>query len=530
MPSVLAIADSFADARFDITIDMNTIETYELGAALIIANEMPMSSLENQVLSCARSSSFDTIRVGLIQQADKVSVIGKALELFAKDDKMLVVSPSVISDEGELLITEDTYIALTEHVYPHATILVPNIMEAELLSGIEIHGNSDAIRATREIAKMYHAVVYLRGGQITNNHDLIINGTRTDWVARPRIRPGFEPEKYNFATSLACELCVADSIEQATKSAAYFMAGIHPVLEKKAMKAQNTLNIQVNQATPSEVKSAFEAKKEPEINKAPSLAEPTRSRILNVPDFSLNMSGLNSTSIRTPSKPEVKKEETAQVVASAKTPEIKIEPTRVETTEVNTKITASANTSTTKATAASVTAASATAASATRHDFSAANARLQSLSSRLDFPLNSTSGLSSSLYKGVATSASSQSATSVATKTADIKTADAITKPAFTTDVEKTANSEKIEIVTKTSMSESSSSVSAALENLRQMSQNISASRASLSSSSRASFETKEVEMVTDVEDFAPRASDMNEAASSIRALRDRLNRGNDNK
>lgn len=510
MPSVLAIADSFADARFDITIDMNTIETYELGAALIIANEMPMSSLENQVLSCARSSSFDTIRVGLIQQADKVSVIGKALELFAKDDKMLVVSPSVISDEGELLITEDTYIALTEHVYPHATILVPNIMEAELLSGIEIHGNSDAIRATREIAKMYHAVVYLRGGQITNNHDLIINGTRTDWVARPRIRPGFEPEKYNFATSLACELCVADSIEQATKSAAYFMAGIHPVLEKKAMEAQNASSIQVNQATPSEVKSAFEDKKEPEIDKAPSLAEPTRSRILNVPDFSLNMSGLNSTSIRTPSKPEVKKEETAQVVASAKTPEIKIEPTRVETPEVNTKFTASANTSTTKATAASTT----------RHDFSAANARLQSLSSRLDFPLNSTSGLSSSLYKGAATSTSSQTATSVATKTADIKTAD----------VAKTANSEKIEIVTKTSMSESTSSVSAALENLRQMSQNISASRASLSSSSRASFETKEVEMVTDVEDFAPRASDMNEAASSIRALRDRLNRGNDNK
>lgn len=525
MPSVLAIADSFADARFDITIDMNTIETYELGAALIIANEMPMSSLENQVLSCARSSSFDTIRVGLIQQADKVSVIGKALELFAKDDKMLVVSPSVISDEGELLITEDTYIALTEHVYPHATILVPNIMEAELLSGIEIHGNSDAIRATREIAKMYHAVVYLRGGQITNNHDLIINGTRTDWVARPRIRPGFEPEKYNFATSLACELCVADSIEQATKSAAYFMAGIHPVLEKKAMEAQNASNIQVNQATPSEVKSAFEDKKEPEIDKAPSLAEPTRSRILNVPDFSLNMSGLNSTSIRTPSKPEVKKEETAQVVASAMTPEIKIEPTRVETPEVNTKFTASANTSTTKATAAS-----ATAASATRHDFSAANARLQSLSSRLDFPLNSTSGLSSSLYSGVATSKTSQTATSVATKTADIKTADTITEPAFTADVAKTANSEKIEIVTKTSMSESSSSVSAALENLRQMSQSISASRASLSPSSRASFETKEVEMVTDVEDFAPRASDMNEAASSIRALRDRLNRGNDNK
>lgn len=520
MPSVLAIADSFADARFDITIDMNTIETYELGAALIIANEMPMSSLENQVLSCARSSSFDTIRVGLIQQADKVSVIGKALELFAKDDKMLVVSPSVISDEGELLITEDTYIALMEHVYPHATILVPNIMEAELLSGIEIHGNSDAIRATREIAKMYHAVVYLRGGQITNNHDLIINGTRTDWVARPRIRPGFEPEKYNFATSLACELCVADSIEQATKSAAYFMAGIHPVLEKKAMEAQSASSIQVNQATPSEVKSAFEDKKEPEIDKAPSLAEPTRSRILNVPDFSLNMSGLNSTSIRTPSKPEVKKEETAQVVASAKTPEIKTEPTRVETPEVNTKFTASANTSTNKATATS----------ATRHDFSAANARLQSLSSRLDFPLNSTSGLSSSLYKGAATSTSSQTATSVATKTADIKTADAITKPAFTDDVAKTANSEKIEIVTKTSMSESTSSVSAALENLRQMSQNISASRASLSSSSRASFETKEVEMVTDVEDFAPRASDMNEAASSIRALRDRLNRGNDNK
>ena len=393
-------------------------------------------------------------------------------------------------------------------------------MEAELLSGIEIHGNSDAIRATREIAKIYHAVVYLRGGQITNNHDLIINGTRTDWVARPRIRPGFEPEKYNFATSLACELCVADSIEQATKSAAYFMAGIHPVLEKKAMEAQNASNIQVNQATPSEVKSATEDKKEPEIDKAPSLAEPTRSRILNVPDFSLNMSGLNSTSIRTPSKPEVKKEETAQVVASAKTPEIKIEPTRVETTEVNTKFTASVNTSTTKATAAS----------ATRHDFSAANARLQSLSSRLDFPLNSTSGLSSSLYKGAATSTSSQTATSVATKTADIKTADAITKPAFTDDVAKTANSEKIEIVTKTSMSESSSSVSAALENLRQMSQNISASRTSLSSSSRASFETKEVEMVTDVEDFAPRASDMNEAASSIRALRDRLNRGNDNK
>ena len=69
----------------------------------------------------------------------------------------------MVATSGDRLITEDAVSALKELLLPLATVLTPNIPEAEILSGMTIRSAADMEAAARAISEQYGCAVAVQG-------------------------------------------------------------------------------------------------------------------------------------------------------------------------------------------------------------------------------------------------------------------------------------------------------------------------------------------------------------------------------
>ena len=90
------------------------------------------------------------------------------------------VSPRVISDQIDAVFEDiwpDSIDTLISTVIPLATVLTPNIPEAEKISGIEIHDLDGMKRSAEIISRMGAKAVLVKGGhRVGNADDLLFDG------------------------------------------------------------------------------------------------------------------------------------------------------------------------------------------------------------------------------------------------------------------------------------------------------------------------------------------------------------------
>lgn len=94
----------------------------------------------------------------------------------------------MVATSGSKLINNGTVETIEKELLPLATVVTPNIPEAEVLSGIKITGRQDMIKAAQIIEKQYGCSVLCKGGHSTDNADdlLLCNDTIT-WFEGNRI-------------------------------------------------------------------------------------------------------------------------------------------------------------------------------------------------------------------------------------------------------------------------------------------------------------------------------------------------------
>lgn len=81
----------------------------------------------------------------------------------------VVIDPVMVSTSGHTLLTEDAIETLRTKLLPLATIITPNVPEAEVLAGLEknsIKTQLDMQDAARKIAKLGPRFILLKGGHL----------------------------------------------------------------------------------------------------------------------------------------------------------------------------------------------------------------------------------------------------------------------------------------------------------------------------------------------------------------------------
>ena len=99
----------------------------------------------------------DAVKIGMVSSSALIETIAKKLRQY--EAKNIVVDPVMVATSGAKLINDEAIEALKSQLLPMATVLTPNIPEAEVLSGMKIETAEDMIKAAAAIGEKYSCAV-----------------------------------------------------------------------------------------------------------------------------------------------------------------------------------------------------------------------------------------------------------------------------------------------------------------------------------------------------------------------------------
>ena len=121
----------------------------------------------------------DAVKIGMVSGIGLIRKIAEKLREYQAEQ--IVVDPVMVATSGARLISEDAIATLKEELIPLATVITPNIPEAEVLSGMTITSEEDMVTAGRSIAAAYGVAVLMKGGHRVNDaNDLLIQPGQAD--------------------------------------------------------------------------------------------------------------------------------------------------------------------------------------------------------------------------------------------------------------------------------------------------------------------------------------------------------------
>jgi hydroxymethylpyrimidine/phosphomethylpyrimidine kinase len=175
VPVALTIAGSDSGGGAGIQADLKTFSALGVyGASAITAItaqntqgvlrvfELPPDLVAAQIDAVVSDIGVDVAKTGMLANAAIIEVVAAKVEEHGL--RPLVVDPVMVSKSGDRLLREDAVRALRERLLPLASVLTPNLPEAEVLLGRSID-SWDAVReAARELVALGAQAVVLKGG------------------------------------------------------------------------------------------------------------------------------------------------------------------------------------------------------------------------------------------------------------------------------------------------------------------------------------------------------------------------------
>ena len=166
----------------------------------------------------------DSIKIGMVSSSELIDVIADRLKFY--NAKNIVVDPVMVATSGSTLIKTEAIKTLVTKLLPIATLVTPNIPEAEILSEIKINNKEDMIKAAKYIGENCGCSVLLKGGHNTNDaNDLLYQHGRCTWFAGKRIdNPNTHGTGCTLSSAIASNLAKGHSIVESVKNAKVYIS------------------------------------------------------------------------------------------------------------------------------------------------------------------------------------------------------------------------------------------------------------------------------------------------------------------
>ncbi|MDD3402678.1 MAG: bifunctional hydroxymethylpyrimidine kinase/phosphomethylpyrimidine kinase [Hespellia sp.] len=167
----------------------------------------------------------DAVKIGMVSSCELIEVIAE--KLIEYQAKHVVVDPVMVATSGAKLISDEAIDTLKEKLLPLAGVLTPNIPEAEVLSGYEIHSTEDMVSAAEKISKDYGCAVLLKGGhQVNDANDLLYRDGKIKWFYGKRIdNPNTHGTGCTLSSAIASNLAKGYDLDESVKRAKDYISG-----------------------------------------------------------------------------------------------------------------------------------------------------------------------------------------------------------------------------------------------------------------------------------------------------------------
>lgn len=175
-PVALTIAGSDSGGGAGIQADLRAFRAFHVhGCSVITAltaqNPHGVRSIQpttpevlrDQMRCIAEDFAVKAIKTGMLLDAERIRIVAEMLPLF--NDVALVVDPVMVATSGAKLLAGEAIARFTDAILPKATLITPNLPEANVLLGLPVAENvRDLAAHCRNLATRYAVAVLLKGG------------------------------------------------------------------------------------------------------------------------------------------------------------------------------------------------------------------------------------------------------------------------------------------------------------------------------------------------------------------------------
>jgi hydroxymethylpyrimidine/phosphomethylpyrimidine kinase len=199
-PVALTIAGSDCSAGAGLQADLKTFQhfgVFGLTAVTCVVAEtskvvrsvhaVPPAILQDQLHVLLESFPVAVIKTGMLFSKAHIVAVTEILQQYRGIP--LVIDPVMIASTGDPLLEENAIAAYKERLFPLATIVTPNLDEAEVLWGAPARDEHTMERAAHELSARHGCAVLLKGGHLGGPEcaDLLVENDLPAWFRSPRI-------------------------------------------------------------------------------------------------------------------------------------------------------------------------------------------------------------------------------------------------------------------------------------------------------------------------------------------------------
>ena len=237
MKTALTIAGSDCSGGAGIQADIKTMTmngVYAMSAitALTAQNttgvraiqESTPDFLKQQIDAVFEDIFPDSVKIGMVSSSELVCVIAERLKYHKA--KNIVVDPVMVATSGSALMKTDAVETLTKELLPIATLVTPNIPEAEVLSELAVETKEDMEKAVKVIGDAHNCAVLLKGGHNINDaNDLLYENGEYHWFEGKRIdNPNTHGTGCTLSSAIASNLAKGFALTESVQRAKEYIS------------------------------------------------------------------------------------------------------------------------------------------------------------------------------------------------------------------------------------------------------------------------------------------------------------------
>lgn len=238
MKKVLTIAGTDPTGGAGVQADLKTMMAHKVFGmsiitALVAQNTTGVRDIMevtpkflNEQFDCVFKDIYpDAIKIGMVSSPLLIKAIVAKLKQYPV--KNIVVDPVMVSTSGSRLLANEALTLLKDTLIPLASIITPNLPEAQVLTNMIINSKDSMIEAAIKISKTYNGYILIKGGHFEDRADdlLYYHGNIT-WFENEKINnPNTHGTGCTLSSAIASNLALGYSMEECVAKAKGYVSG-----------------------------------------------------------------------------------------------------------------------------------------------------------------------------------------------------------------------------------------------------------------------------------------------------------------
>jgi len=131
--------------------------------------------------------SIGALKTGMLAMPEVIEVVADRLMFYGRIAK--VFDPVMVATSGAKLLADEAVEVLRKRLLPLATLITPNLPEAEILLGRTVKTREEQVEAARALSEMFGCATLVKGGHGKGDcaEDALYDGERVVMLSSPRV-------------------------------------------------------------------------------------------------------------------------------------------------------------------------------------------------------------------------------------------------------------------------------------------------------------------------------------------------------